>query len=142
MIIYRDADEAMRERIGREWGEVAARHMHFSDGFSIVALDGDELAGLIAIVWRELPPPLVAKEAYIDIIEVAAAYRRREIATRLVELAAERARAAGACQLRAWSSSDKTAAIALWRALGFGLHPATTYPGGHAVDGFFVTQAV
>lgn len=142
MITYVDAGEAMRERVGREWGEVAARHMHLRDGFSIVALDGGELMGLIAIVWRELPPPFAATEAYIDIIEVAAGHRRRGIASELIQLSAARAREQRAYQLRAWSSSDKSEALALWRALGFGLHPATTFPGGVAVEGFFVTRAV
>lgn len=143
MITYTDADEALVERIGREWGEVAARHTHLSDGFTLVAFDGDELAGMIAIVWRELPPPLpVTTEGYIDIIEVAATHRRRGIATRLVGLAAERAREHHAHQLRAWSSDDKREAIAMWRALGFGLHPATIYPRGEAVTGYYVTLIV
>ncbi len=60
------------------------------------------------------PPPLRdAFEGHIDIIGVAAAYRRQGIATRLIEIAAERAREHGAYQLRAWSSEDKTEAIPL-----------------------------
>jgi GNAT superfamily N-acetyltransferase len=139
-IQYVDADEALRDRVGREWGEVAARHMHMADGFSIVALAGDEPVGLIAVVWRALPPPLpVTIEGYIDIIEVRRDHRRRGIAARLMRLAAARARERGAYQLRAWSSDDKTEAIPTWRALGFGLCPATTYPRGQAVQGYFVT---
>jgi GNAT superfamily N-acetyltransferase len=143
MISYIDAGELVRERIGREWGEIYARHMHTSDGFSIVARDGDEPVGLIAIAWRELPPPLPAtSEAFIDIIEVRPAYRRRGIASELVSRALARAREHGAYQLRAWSSDDKTEAIPLWRKLGFGLCPATIYPGGQAVPGYFVTLVI
>lgn len=139
-IQYVDAGEALRDRIGREWSEMAARHMHTADGFSIVAVAGDEPVGLIAVVWRELPPPLPAMvEAYIDIIEVRRDYRRRGIASHLVRLAATRARERGAYQLRAWSSDDKTEAIPMWRVLGFGLCPATTCPRGQAVQGYFVT---
>ncbi|WP_374689355.1 GNAT family N-acetyltransferase [Promineifilum sp.] len=140
-ITYTDADEAWRERIGREWGQLAARHMHLDDGFSILALAGNEPVGLIAVVWRDLPAPLPPTvEAYIDIIEVRPAFRRQGIAARLVELAAARARTHGAYQLRAWSSADKVEAIPMWRALGFGLCPATTYPGGQEVRGFFVAR--
>lgn len=140
-ITYTDADEAWRERIDREWGHLAARHMHLADGFSIVALAGAEPVGLIAVVWRDLPAPLAPTvEAYIDIIEVRPAFRRQGIAARLVELAAARARTRGAYQLRAWSSADKVEAIPMWRALGFGLCPATTYPDGQEVRGFFVAR--
>ena len=53
-----EADETWRERLGREWGPVVAAHMHLSDGFTLLARHDDEPVGLIAIVWRELPPPL------------------------------------------------------------------------------------
>jgi GNAT superfamily N-acetyltransferase len=139
-IQYIDADEVLRDRIGREWSEMAASHMHMADGFTIVALAVHEPVGLIAVVWRALPPPLPATvEGYIDIIEVRRDYRRRGIASRLVRLAAARAREHGAYQLRAWSSDDKTEAIPMWRTLGFGLCPATTYPRGQVVQGYFVT---
>lgn len=143
LIAFVDADEAFRERIGREWGQVAARHMHTSDGFSIAGLAGDELVGLLAVVWRDLPPPLSpAFEAYIDIIEVHREYRRQGIASQMVRMAVARARAPGAYQVRAWSSDDKTEAIPMWRALGFGLCPATVYPREQPVRGFFVTYVV
>lgn len=138
-----DAGEALRERIGREWGPVVAAHMHLSQGYALVALDAGDPVGLISIAWRELPPPLAGVvEAFIDIIEVRADWRRRGVGRRLVELAAERARAAGAYQLRAWSSEDKTEAIPMWRALGFGLCPATTYPRGIEVKGYFVARLI
>ena len=53
-----EADETWRERLGREWGPVVAAHMHLSDGFTLLARHDDAPVGLIAIVWRELPPPL------------------------------------------------------------------------------------
>ncbi len=142
-ITYSNAGEALRDRIRREWGEVAARHMHVDDGFSIVALAGEEPVGLIGVVWRALPPPLPpTEEAFINIIEVRSDLRRRGIAAQLVALSAERARARGAYQLRAWSSEDKVEAIPMWLALGFGLCPATTYPRGEEVRGYFVTRVL
>lgn len=142
-IEYVAGDEALRDRIRHEWGETAARHMHTDDGFAIVALSGGSPVGLLSILWRELPPPLPATvEAFIDIIEVRSAFRRRGVATRLVQEAVARARERGAYQLRAWSSADKTEAIPMWRMLGFGLCPATVYPRGRVVEGYFVTLVI
>lgn len=140
---YVEADEAWQQRIAEEWGETAARHMHIEDGFSVLAIRCGEPVGLISMYWRLLPPPLPGTyEGYIDIIEVTAGHRRQGIATKLVELAVERARQRGVYQIRAWSSEDKIAAIPLWKALGFGLCPATTYPGGQEVKGYFVTKVL
>ena len=142
-IHYIDADEAWERRIAEEWSETAARHMHIADGFSILALSDGDPVGLISVHWRRLPAPLAHTiEGYIDIIEVLAGFRRQGIATRMIELSIERAREQGVYQLRAWSSEDKAEAIPMWEALGFGLCPATTYPGGQEVKGYFVTRVV
>lgn len=138
MVYCVDADEAWRKRIAGEWGDVAARHMHLTDGFSVLAVQDDAPIGLISVCWRALPPPLSG--ACEGFIEVRAEFRRRGIATRLIEIALERARARGACQLRAWSSEDKAEAIPMWKALGFGLCPATVHPRGQEVKGYFVTK--
>ena len=81
-------------------------------------------------------------EGYIDIIEVRQGFRRRRVATRMIAMCFERARARGAHQLRGWSSEDKAEAIPMWRALGFGLCPATTYPRGVEVRGYYVTMVL
>jgi GNAT superfamily N-acetyltransferase len=142
-ILYTDADEILRERIAREWGEMQARHIHLGDGFALVALAGDQLAGMISIAWKTLPPPLPeTAEAFIDIIEVAPGFRRSGIASRLVELSSERAKTHEAYQVRAWSSEDKTEAIPLWKYLGFGMCPATTFPRGQEVKGYFVAKVL
>ena len=143
-IEFLDADEEIRDRVFDEWGEVAARHMHLADGFSVVAVDGGAVVGLVSVQWRDLPPPLeLAREGFVEIIEVAESHRRRGIAARMLEMCLERAREEGAHQLRAWSSEDKAEAIPMWRALGFGMHPATERPrGSSAVKGYFVTRVV
>jgi len=122
-LTYSDAaDEAMRDRVGAEWGENAARHMHLTDGFSIVALEGEILVGLISVYAKMLPVPLEESfDWYIDILEVSKDYRRRGIATHLIELTIQRAKEAGVYQLRSWSSEDKIEVIPMWKALGFGL---------------------
>jgi ribosomal protein S18 acetylase RimI-like enzyme len=138
-----EADGSWKERVAAfsQWGENAARHLHTKDGFTILALQKKELAGVISVYWKELPAPLSESwEGYIDILEVHKDYRRKGIAGRLVQLCAERGRAHGAIQLRSWSSLDKQEAIPMWKALGFGLCPAVTYPAGKEVHGYFVTR--
>jgi hypothetical protein len=58
----------------------------------------------------------------------------------MVEIACERAVRRGAYQIRAWSSDDKIEAIPMWKALGFGLCPATEHPRGQEVKGYFVAK--
>jgi GNAT superfamily N-acetyltransferase len=140
MIQYIDADETLKLRIAKEWGEKAARHMHLTDGFSIVALNGETLVGLISTYWKKLPAPLDEFDAYIDILEVHKDFRRQGIARQLIEMSMERAKGKGMHQIRSWSSEDKVEAIPMWKALGFGLCPATTYPKGQEVKGFFVLK--
>lgn len=141
MINFIEANEAWRLRIEQEWGQTAARHMHLSHGFSILALSEGLAVGLISVYWKRLPVPLQQEsDAYVDILEVQRDFRRQGIARRLIALSMQRARAEGLAQIRAWSSEDKTDAIHLWRALGFGLCPATTYPNGQAINGFFVVK--
>ena len=142
-ITYADADEEMKSRVDSEWGEKAAQHMHLLDGFSIVALQGDPLVGLISVYWKKMPSPLLDTfDGYIDILEVHKDFRRRGIATRLIGIASERAKAKGVFQIRAWSSEDKIEAIHMWKALGFGLCPSITYPKGKEVKGYFVTKVL
>jgi GNAT superfamily N-acetyltransferase len=140
-LIYLDADEKLKDRVGREWGEKAARHMHIADGFSILALNDEHLVGLISVYGKKLPL-LETLDWYIDILEVPENYRRKGIATRLIDIVCERANAAGIYQLRSWSSEDKVEAIPMWKALGFGLCPATTYPQGKEVKGYFVAKVL
>ena len=138
-----DADDILKDRVMQEWGEKVAQHMHLEDGFSILAMDGDNLVGLISVYWRTLPAPLPETcEGYIDILEVHRDFRRKGIATRLIDLSLERANEEGVYQMRAWSSLDKQEAIAMWKALGFCLCPAVTYPNGQEVMGYFVTKSL
>jgi GNAT superfamily N-acetyltransferase len=140
-IQFEIADEVAKTRVLSEWGEKTARHMHLTDGFSIIALHGDVLVGLISTYWRKLPAPLDGDfDAYIDILEVHKDFRRQGIARHLIEVSMERAKQEGMRQIRSWSSEDKIEAIQMWKTLGFGLCPATTYPNDQEVKGFFVTK--
>jgi GNAT superfamily N-acetyltransferase len=134
-------DNLIGPLIGKAYGDVAERHLHFDDGFTLVAIDGDKIAGFASFVWRDLPKPLHRlKECFIDIIETSPEYRRKGVATQLLRMAEELAKNAEAYQLRAWSSSDKAEALSMWSALGYGLAPAVITPGGQEVHGYFVTK--
>jgi len=144
---YIFADEKIKEEIGKRWDggtdkKVVAKHLHVDDGFSIVAIENGKYVGLISVSWKDLPYSLEGKnlEGFIDIVETHKDYRRRGIGKSLLEKAAVEAKKQGAFQLRAWSSKDKKAAIAMWKALGFGLHPETEHPGGEKIQGYYVIK--
>jgi GNAT superfamily N-acetyltransferase len=138
---YLEIDETWKSRIAAQWNERVERHLHFSNGFTIVALQEGVSIGIISVYWRELPPPLTNTiEGYIDRVEVQQAYRKRGIARQLIGLSIQQAREHKAYQLRAWSSEDKAEAIPMWKRLDFGLCPATTYPLSQEVRGYFVTK--
>ena len=140
-IEYLEIDESWKSRITEEWNEKVERHLHFSDGFTIVALHENLSIGIISTYWRELPAPLHSTiEGYINILEVRPAYRKLGIARQLINLSIEKAQEHKAYQVRSWSSEDKIEAIPMWKQLGFGLCPATTFPGGQEIHGFFVAK--
>jgi GNAT superfamily N-acetyltransferase len=99
------------------------------------------LDGLISVYGKKLPV-LDIVDWYIDILEVHKEFRRRGIATHLIELVHKAAKEQGIYQIRSWSSEDKDEAIPMWKALGFGLCPATTYPHGKEVKGYFVAKVL
>lgn len=139
-IQYLECDSGLKRRVGEVMGDVAERHIRLEDGYAFVALDGETPVGLIAVYRRQLPDPLCeTDEGFINIIGVAESHRRRGIARRLVEMSVDRCRKDGRHQLRAWSSSGSAdEAIRMWKALGFGLCPATVFPRGQEVKGYFV----
>ena len=143
IVDYFEVASDWRDRVYEEWGEKAARHSHFEDGFTIVATHDDKLAGMISVLWRTLPiHQAESREGYIDIIEVSQKYRRRGIASQLIHRASERASADGAYQIRAWSSEDKIEAIPMWHALGFGLAPAAVFHGDVEIQGFYAVKVL
>lgn len=142
-VTYLDATEPILALIASDFGERTASYLQGEDGFAVAAMANSRPVGFIGLSWRQLPQPLPGiLECFIDIIEVGAAHQRRGIARKLLDITEDRARERGAYQIRAWSSEDKTEAIPMWRALGFGLAPAVIYPGGQEVRGFFVTKVL
>ena len=136
-------DKSILPQIAHEYGEKAARHLHFDDGFTLAALNDGQVVGFASFVWRDLIAPLESlQECFIDIIETKTEYRRQGIASSLLEMAEQYARDKGVYQLRAWSSDNKIEALPMWAALHFGLSPAVVYPGGQEVHGYFVTKSL
>jgi len=140
---YLEADSLTVEEIVSKWKWVRAEWLHVEGGFTEVAKVGEEIVGFISVRWRDLPPPLKnLSEGFIDIIDVDARYRRQGIARELLTRAERRCREHRACQISAWSSDDKKEAIPMWYELGFGLCPATDYPQGQPVKGYFVAKRI
>jgi len=118
-------------------------HIEEDEGFSILAEIEGNLAGIISIVYKELPPPLEnTLEMYIDNIEVRKEYRNRGVATHLIEEVMKQlpSETNEFYQIRAWSSEDRIEMINLWKKLDFSLNPATIYPKDNEVKGFYVSK--
>lgn len=142
-ITFIEANESISPLIAEAYGDAAARHLCFDGGFTLAAFSDAILAGFIGLSWRSLPHPLEqVRECFIDIIEVAPRFRRQGIACGLVRMAEERAREGGAYQIRAWSSEDRTEAIAMWKTFGYGLAPAAVHPRGIEVRGVYASKTL
>jgi len=152
-----EADPEMMARVLPLLNDIQAKHAQTAAGFTLFALQAEtspsappanagtsgKPVGLLAVEIRNLPEPLAGiTEAYINIIEVDELLRRRSIASRMLGMAAVRARERGASQLRAFTSHDKPAALAMWRRLGFCLCPATECFNGEEVRGFYAVMRV
>ena len=141
---YHPLTPADRPALAAAFGEWInrLRELHFEpDCFTIGAFDGEIPAGFISVYPRKMPWGRL--EAYIDVIEVAKEYRRRGIARTMLAMSEDWARAQGHSRIRAWSTEDKTEAIAMWRALGFRLRPV--YSGKRKrrqLAGYYVTKSL
>jgi aminoglycoside 3-N-acetyltransferase I len=83
----------------------------------LAALDGDEaVGGLVAYELDKFERP--RREIYLYDLAVAAAHRRRKVATRLIETLRATARARGAASIFVQADYGDDAAIALYRGLG------------------------
>jgi GNAT superfamily N-acetyltransferase len=135
-IQFVECDADLRRRVGEAMGDVAERHVCLDNGFTFVAMDGATPVGLIAIERRRLPAPVPETHGgFVNIIEVAAPYRRQGIARRLVGMSIARCREGGLYQVYGWSSVDKLEAIRMWRVLGFTLCPAIEVHGDQQIKG-------
>jgi GNAT superfamily N-acetyltransferase len=147
-VVYRQADRPLARQIVRQWRKVFAaveEYIILENGFTVAALRGRRIVGVVSAKWQTMAPPLGGLgETYIWYIEVAPDLRRQGIATGLLREAELRAAEHGDYQLRAWSSSDKVEALHMWAALGYGLCPGTVTSSrtGERVHGYWVTHRV
>jgi len=140
-IRFLECDADLEPTVLGMWEWLTEDYLHLDDGFCLVAMDGQKAVGVIGVYPRRLPSPLEdTYEGYIDVIGVLEAYQRLGVARRLVEMSIDRCREDRLHQIRAWSTrGDADGAIRLWKTVGFGLCPATTYPRGQQVEGYFAT---
>jgi GNAT superfamily N-acetyltransferase len=142
-VAYIDADSTWIDRLSDKFGAKAVSHLHFEDGFVIIAAHEAEVAGMISLYWRTMPRPLdYCREGYIDFIETSLDYRRIGIAKQLIQRAVERSCDHGVYQIRAWSSEDKLEAIPMWQSLGFGLAPAVVFHENKEIRGFYAVKVL
>jgi ribosomal protein S18 acetylase RimI-like enzyme len=73
---------------------------------------GDTPAGFAALFWR-------ADHVEVNILGVDAAFRRRGLATRILNEVRDWARARGLPQVRLYTTNDNTGALRLYQRLGF-----------------------
>lgn len=127
-IQYLEIDEKIEEKIIQQYGSWVHDYNCFVRGENcclIAALDGGNIAGFAALHPAKWIPPLDDKEdAFIEVIEVAKAYRRQGIGSHLVKLMEDYAASKGFRQIRSWSSEDKVEALNMWYKLGFCMCPA------------------
>lgn len=137
------SDSSIYQEIKKEFGKEKADLLHFDNGFTYIALDGEKIIGFASVRYQKFP--YIVKrtlESYMDVIEVKKEYRRRGIAKKLLGLIEKESRKSNIYQIRAWSSEDKKEAIIMWWKLGFCFHPqeiisaVTKKP----VRGYFVTK--
>jgi GNAT superfamily N-acetyltransferase len=141
-IAYAKGTPELRARYQEETTSNATDHIRFDENcFSLFALVDGRPVGVIGAHLCDLPKPLrTPREAYIDIVEVLADWRRRGIGTALVEGVMEWARENGAAQARSWSEEIRTEALMLWGKLGFTFSRVDLPPEMRRIAGFYVAK--
>jgi GNAT superfamily N-acetyltransferase len=132
-----DISPALAPRLRETFGEEAVRYADDPDTVIIAHFAGDAPVSVLVVRLLPLPAPLQnCMEGFIEFLEVVPGHRRQGLATALVAEAERRARAKNCLQVRAWSSEDRTAALAMWRTLGFGFCPGAIPHVAGEIEGF------
>lgn len=137
--------EEIRETISNEYGKMQADHIHMEEGSaSFAAVLGNEILGFISVYPKRMLEPLDTWDAFIDIIEIHEGYRQKGIASKLIHESEKWAKEEGYRQIRAWSSQDKTEAIAMWYKLGYAMCPAEVVvnQGQLIIKGYYVAKTL
>lgn len=144
-IIYQEIDHALEEKIIKKFGSYVSEgnYIHRGEGcYSLAAICDGEPLGFISTFNLQLPPPLDAYEdAYIDVLEVDADYRRMGISSEMIRRTEKWAKEYGYRQIRSWSSDDKLEAIPMWYALDYCVCPTVQfYPDYGPVGGVYMAK--
>lgn len=129
-IIYQEIDSYIEDTIITQYGSWVCDYNCLVKGegcYSIAAIDTTNgvVAGFASLHPAQWIVPLEQyNDGFIEVIEVAEAYRRQGIGKALVELLEKYATTYGYYQIRAWSSSDKIEALYMWRRLNYCMCPA------------------
>ena len=145
-LIYKEINQEDYQKIIHRFGswveKLACIHLQ-ENAFSLAAFDQEEPIAFISTYVKAFPAPLASiADAFIDVIEVDAAYRRQGVARSFVTMTESWAREQGLCQIRAWSNRSKEEALAMWLALDYCLCPATIQAEGfqQGIEGFYVAK--
>lgn len=100
-----------------------------------------EALGFAVVFHRDVPAPIEAREAFINVIEVFDESRMRKgIASQMVQKILEIERAAKTYQVRAYCDIQNAASHRLWHKNSFGISPMKDHDG--KILGSFVTYVL
>ena len=143
-ILYKEIDDYIEDVIVTQYGEWVREYECLVCGegcYQIAAIDGEIIVGFAALHPAGWIAPLDQySDGFIEVIEVAEAYRRQGIGSTLVKLLEDYARTYGYYQIRAWSSVDKVEALNMWRKLNYCMCPATML--GQSVKSGYENQQI
>lgn len=127
-IIYKEIDAVIEKSIAEQYGSWVFDWNCLMQGegcYRIAAMDGETVAGFAALHPANWIAPLEQyTDAFIEVIEVAADYRRKGVGSTLVSMMESYAKTYGYYQIRSWSSTDKVEALHMWRKLKYAMCPA------------------
>ena len=129
-VTFQEIDSFIEETIVMQYGSWVRDYKCLVKGkgcYLIAAIDMDNgvVAGFASLHPAQWIVPLEQyDDGFIEVIEVAEAYRRQGIGKALVGLLEKYATTYGYYQIRAWSSSDKTEALHMWHRLNYCMCPA------------------
>ncbi|MCE5195629.1 MAG: GNAT family N-acetyltransferase [Negativicutes bacterium] len=145
-LIYKEINQEDYQKIIRRFGswveQLACIHRQ-ENAFSLAAFDQEEPIGFISTCAKAFPAPLASiGDAFIDVIEVDAAYRRQGVARSFVTMTESWAREQEFRQIRAWSQRSQSEALAMWLALDYCLCPAVIQTEGNQeiIEGFYAVK--
>lgn len=138
-MIIRKADEQEISDLIEKYPKTKQVLCTDKNGYTLVALENDEIIAFVSVFRREIPAPLRGKtEDFINVIEVFdAVYKKHGVASALVNEVKKIALESGSMQVRAYCDIKNEASHALWAKNNFGISPVKNMDG--TILGSFVT---